>query len=81
MRRYLGLAILASVLVTGCADKHWTKPGATAEDFVRDSDACALEARRGVFTAPPVDKRKYRSCMMARGYARVEGGKWLGVRD
>jgi len=79
--RYLALTILACVLVGGCATRHWTKPGATAQEFARDSDACGLEARRGVFTAPPVDKRKYRSCMMARGYERVVGGEWAGLRD
>ena len=79
--RYVVLVILSGVLAGGCATKHWTKPGATAQDFARDSEACGLEARRGVFTAPPVDKRKYRSCMMARGYERVEGGQWMGLRD
>jgi len=79
--RYLGLAILTAVLVTGCAEMHWAKPGATIEEFNRDSKACGLEARRGVFTAPPVDKRVYRSCMSARGYQRNEGGKWVGLRD
>lgn len=79
--RHVGLAILTAVLVAGCAQKHWTKPGATAEDFERDSRACGLEARRGVFIAPPVDKRIYRSCMTTRGYQRVEGGTWVGLRD
>lgn len=79
--RYVSLAILTAALVVGCAQKHWTKPGATVEDFVRDSKACELEARRGVFIAPPVDKRGYRNCMTARGYQRVEGGKWVGLRD
>jgi uncharacterized protein YcfL len=79
--RSLGFAILTAFLLVGCAPKHWAKPGATAEDFERDSKACGLEARRGVFTAPPVDKRRYRSCMTARGYERVEGGKWVGLRD
>jgi len=79
--RYLGLAILTAALVAGCAVRHWSKPGATVEDFVRDSKACELEARRGVFIAPPVDKRVYRSCLTARGYQYVEGGTWVGLRD
>ena len=78
---YLALVVLTTVLVTGCAPKHWSKPGATTEDFVRDSEACGLQARRGVFIAPPVDKRVYRGCMSARGYERVEGGRWVGLRD
>ena len=79
--RYLALSILAAVLATGCAEKHWAKPGATAADFERDSHACGLEARRGVFIAPPVGRRVYRNCMTDRGYQRVEGGKWVGLRD
>jgi hypothetical protein len=79
--RHVTLVLLAGVLVAGCAQKHWTKPGATAEEFARDSEACGREARRGVFIAPPVDKRKYRSCMTARGYERVVGGQWMGLRD
>jgi hypothetical protein len=79
--RYLGLAILTAVLVTGCAEKHWTKPGATLEDFNRDSSACGLEARRGVNIGMPVNKRAYRYCMRDRGYRQVEGGEWVGLRD
>ena len=45
--RYLGLAILTAILLTGCAEKRWSKPDATLEDFNRDSHACVLEARRG----------------------------------
>ena len=81
MTRYLGLVILTAALLAGCAEKHWAKQRATVEEFERDSKACGLEAQRGVFTAPPVNKRKYRSCMTARGYERVQGGKWVGLRD
>src|SRR2546425_3731987 len=35
--------LFRSILVTGCAEKHWTKPGATLEDFNRDSSGCGLE--------------------------------------
>ena len=79
--RFLGLAILTAILVAGCAEKHWTKPGATLEDFNRDSSACGLEARRGVYIGVPVNKRAYRYCMRARGYRQVEGGEWVGLRD
>ena len=63
------------------AEKHWTKPGATLEDFNRDSSACGLEARRGVNVGIPVNKRAYRYCMRDRGYRQVEGGEWVGLRD
>jgi len=79
--RHLGFVILTAVLLTGCAEKHWTKPGATLEDFKRDSHACGLEARRGVYIGTPVNKRLYRGCMRARGYQQVEGGEWVGLRD
>jgi len=79
--RYLGLAILTAILVTGCAEKHWTKPGAALEDFNRDSSACGLEARRGVNISMPVNTRVYRYCMRDRGYRQVEGGEWVGLRD
>lgn len=78
---YLRLAILTAILVTGCAERHWTKPGATREDFNRDSSACAREARRSVYIGTPVNKRLYRGCMRARGYQQVEGGEWVGARD
>ena len=54
--RYIGLGILTAILVSGCSGKHWTKPGATVEDFNRDSHACGVEARLGVFIGPPVDR-------------------------
>ena len=80
-RGYLAFAILAMIGVAGCAELHWTKPGATVEDFNRDSHACGQEAQRGVFVGAPVNTRVYRSCMAARGYRRVEGGQWVGLRD
>ena len=80
-RGYLAFAILAAIGIAGCAEKRWTKPGATVEDFNRDSHECGQEAQRGVFVAAPVNTRVYRSCMFARGYRRVEGGQWVGLRD
>ena len=80
-RGYLALAILTIIGAAGCAEKHWTKPDATAEDFNRDSHACGQEAQRGVYIGTPVNKRVYRSCMRARGYQLVDGGQWVGLRD
>ena len=82
-RSYLALAILTAIAGAGCAEKHWSKPGATVEDFNRDNHACALEAQRGVYSyqSTPVNKRPYRNCMRARGYQLVEGGEWVGLRD
>jgi len=80
-RGYVALAILTAVGAAGCAERHWTKTGATVEDFNRDSHACGLEAQRGVYAGIPVNKFAYRSCMRARGYQFVEGGQWVGLRD
>ena len=80
-RGYLTLALLMAVGVAGCAEKRWTKPGATVEEFNRDSHECGVEARRGVYTGIPVNKRLYQTCMRARGYELVLGGRWGGLRD
>ena len=80
-RGYVMVATMAAIAFAGCAEKRWTKPGATVEDFNRDSHACGQEAQRGAFVGAPVNTRVYRSCMFARGYRRVEGGQWLGLRD
>ncbi|PYN30743.1 MAG: hypothetical protein DME01_25965 [Candidatus Rokuibacteriota bacterium] len=78
---YVMLAVLAALGVAGCTEMRWAKPGATVEDFNRDSHECGQEAQRGVFVAAPVNTRVYRSCMFARGYRRIEGGSWVGLRD
>src|SRR6266550_534494 len=79
-RGYVMVATMAAIAFAGCAEKRWTKPGATVEDFNLDSHACGQEAQRGVYTNTPVDKRVYRTCMRARGYQLVEGGQWIGLR-
>jgi hypothetical protein len=66
------LPLLAAAL-TGC--KHyWGKPGATAEQFSRDSTECAKEASPAPSAAAHVrgkeSERIYKACMRARGWAR-----------
>jgi len=86
-----------SVWIGGCAQtKHWTKPESTADDFARDSQNCEREATRiygrsagfhpaasfspsGVYANVSTDT--YRDCLERKGYQRVEGGQWVGVRD
>lgn len=75
MRRLL-LVVLPFVLV-GCGGKHyWFKPGATAQEFYRDSLECAKEAapeRTGQAQEKlKVNKDLYRACLYARGYVREE---------
>jgi hypothetical protein len=91
--RALASAVTVAVAV-GCASStlHWTKPGATRDDFNRDSYECAQQHSRDTFTwrppiaggpeyGPAVNKDLYRACLQSRGYQRVEGGEWIGIRD
>ena len=93
MRHAMLLAF--ALVLTACADKHWTRPGATYDSFMADSRNCAQDATM-VYSAsaggsrygfrydgggPRVDKDMYRACMQARGYRRVDGGEFVGVRD
>jgi hypothetical protein len=60
--------------LTGC--KHyWGKPGATAEQFNRDSTECAKRASPAPGWPPPTPKdseKIYKACMRASGWARDE---------
>jgi hypothetical protein len=66
-RRALAVVVLLAGL-GGCGPKFWNKPGATLEDFNRDSAACSKEAttQYGIF----VDD-VYRACLHARGWVRA----------
>jgi hypothetical protein len=86
VRRWL----LVGLLLAGCGSPHWSKSGATAADFSRDSYDCASrhqEVQRsfapyqGYREGVNVSKELYRACMTARGYQRVQGGEWEGPRD
>jgi hypothetical protein len=49
---------------------YWNKPGATVEEFNRDSAACDKEA-----SPPPgnsIDDVAYRRCLSARGWTRAQ---------
>ena len=68
----LRAGVLAAVVVTalaGCGLHYWGKPGASQDDFNRDSAACARDAspQYGVFI-----KDRYRDCLRARGWARAQ---------
>jgi hypothetical protein len=89
-RRLLPLLPIVLAAIGGCAEKHWTKAGATEADFNRDSYECAKESVNWETNFDPfagysygmrVNKDLYRLCMSNRGYSRVEGGKWVGPRD
>jgi hypothetical protein len=62
------LSLLAAAL-TSC--KHyWGKPGATAEQFNRDSTECAKEASSTSTVGYVRSENIYKGCMRARGWAR-----------
>jgi len=74
-------------LTGGCTAFYWSKPGATSEQFTRDSQECAREAaptpRSGRYGVVVQDA--YRGCLQARGYVRskqwepVPAGYFRGV--
>ena len=67
-RRVLAaLAVLAGL--GGCGQYYWGKPGASQDDFNRDSAACAKDAspQYGVF----IDD-VYRACLRGRGWTRAQ---------
>jgi len=74
----IALLILPALLLVACApEKHWTKPGGTYEQFGKDSYECATQTSAG----GDFRKDMYRACLQSRGYQRVPGGPWEGVRD
>ena len=84
------MILLCAWLLTGCGSAHWSKSGATAADFARDSYDCATRHQEtsrsfrpyvGYSEGASVSKELYRACMTALGYQRVQGGEWEGPRD
>lgn len=84
------LVVTATMVFYGCAPKYWTKPGATATDFRRDSFNCAQQSKmlvprgtQSVIGFPSyewrVDEEMYRQCLRVRGYQQSEDGQWEGV--
>ncbi len=73
-------APLSSVLLllllagsTGCSRYYWSKPGATAEQFTQDNQACVQQAA-GTLPAGAASldavRQYYRACLNSRGYVR-----------
>jgi hypothetical protein len=97
MRRFAVVGILALALA-GCGPaKHWSKAGATYDDFARDSRGCESVATRVYGGSSSgfhpfmsfrssgqhadVSTSLYQACMQEQGYQHVEGGEWIGARD
>jgi hypothetical protein len=64
----VGLALLVATL-GGCGRHYWSKAGGSADDFNRDSAACAKEAspQYGILI-----QDVYRGCLRARGWTRAQ---------
>ena len=79
-RRLLLLLPAVSVVVfggmAGCGKFYWFKPGATVEDFYRDSQGCARKSSGAGVTEVGLgfDETTYRACLRALGYARGQDG-------
>jgi len=67
-RRARVVALVAATLA-GCGLHYWGKPGASLEEFNRDSAACAKDAspQYGIL----IDDI-YRACLRARGWKRAQ---------
>ena len=85
-----GAIIVSLIVLAGCSTAHWTKPGATAADFNRDSYECAQQHQensaswrpyQGFRSGVTVSKDLYRGCMQAKGYNRNDPNGWEGFRD
>ena len=72
-------APLSSVLLllllsasTGCSRYYWSKPGATAEQFTQDNQACVQRAASTLPTGASLQavEQYYRACLNSRGYLR-----------
>ena len=68
----------AAVTLAACAqDVVWKKPGASDEDFKRDSEGCRSQAyaAQGMTSDPQRALIVYQSCMESKGWRREEAPK------
>jgi hypothetical protein len=71
-----GLLLLALVLLlAGCGKHYWSRPGASVDDFARDSGECARAV--AIETSPNKDygivrADYYRVCLKSRGWFREQ---------
>jgi hypothetical protein len=72
------VGVVLCLILSGCAQKVWTKPDATQQDFATDSYACERDARQsGYFgggIAGAINMEQFADrCMVAHGW-RLENG-------
>lgn len=68
-------SVLLGVLLTGCGQHYWSKPGGSYTDFAVDHRACAQES--ALMATPSkeygvVSLELYRRCLAARGWTREQ---------
>ncbi len=61
----LVFVLALALALASCTTVHLVKPGATVEDFQRDSRECQGEAQ---VLGPISIESRYRDCLLARGY-------------
>lgn len=61
--------VVALAALAGCGRHYWSRSGATADEFNRDSATCAKEAspQYGLLI-----QDVYRGCLRARGWTRAQ---------
>jgi hypothetical protein len=66
----VGLGLTAAVVAAaGCGRHYWSRPGATLDDFNRDSAACAQAASP---TYGILVEDNYRACLRGKGWSRAQ---------
>jgi len=75
MKKALVSSVLLLLLLgaaTGCSRYYWSKPGASAEQFTQDNQACVQQAAGTLPSGASLDtvRQYYRGCLNSRGYVR-----------
>ena len=86
----LGLTVVVGLLLVGCGKHYWSKPGAGASDFSRESSECARENSVGMSASKDygiVIADLYKLCLKGRGWVRGQqfdpppAGWFRGIED
>jgi len=66
------LLLLLLGALTGCSRYYWSKPGASAEQFTQDNQACLRQAAGALPSGASLEavEQYYRACLGSLGYAR-----------
>ncbi|HEU4438021.1 MAG TPA: SHOCT domain-containing protein [Methylomirabilota bacterium] len=74
-RSLLGALLMLALLLAaaGCSRYYWSKPGATPQQFARDSQECGQQAGSTLPPGTPGEavEQYYRACLYSRGYVRA----------